>query len=221
MSGPWSFTRRLLKRGVRQMSGRNSDRQAIWESKWSSEGYVPPWFVEQPPPVVVDAVESGWIRPGSSIIDIGCGSGELAAWLAAAGFSVVGVDYAKTAIDRAAATQEVRSGADLVFRVVDMCGPPPELGRFDVLVDRGCFHGIDVADRPAYGRSVAAISRFGSRFMMMCRLRELSKQERVDAALGAVGQWFTLDDVTDCAMSEGSSAGSSIAGVCISMTRMR
>jgi 2-polyprenyl-3-methyl-5-hydroxy-6-metoxy-1,4-benzoquinol methylase len=44
------------------------------------------------PQEVQDAVDSGWFSPGSSALDIGCGMGEIAAWLAQQGFNVLGID---------------------------------------------------------------------------------------------------------------------------------
>jgi 2-polyprenyl-3-methyl-5-hydroxy-6-metoxy-1,4-benzoquinol methylase len=37
----------------------------------------------------------------SSVLDIGCGSGEITAWLAQNGFKVVGIDFAQSAIEKA------------------------------------------------------------------------------------------------------------------------
>lgn len=46
----------------------------------------------QPPPSDLHAVVHRYFRPGTSVADIGCGSGREVAWLAASGFAAQGFD---------------------------------------------------------------------------------------------------------------------------------
>jgi 2-polyprenyl-3-methyl-5-hydroxy-6-metoxy-1,4-benzoquinol methylase len=66
-------------------------RKLVWEERWSRENYLPAWR-NLIPPEVQQAVESGWFPARSMILDIGCGGGEIAAWLAERGFTVIGID---------------------------------------------------------------------------------------------------------------------------------
>jgi SAM-dependent methyltransferase len=106
---------------------------------------------------VIAAVEQGWFRPGQAAIDLGCGEGEIAAWLAEHGFPTLGVDIAPAAIQRA----RTRFGTlppRLDFQVHDICADPLPAGPYGVLVDRGCFHQIAAQDRIDYARNLMKAS---------------------------------------------------------------
>jgi len=60
-----------------------------------------PWNSETPPDQLVELVESGKVRPGRAI-DLGCGAGNYALYLAAYGFDMTGVDNSPAAIAIAA-----------------------------------------------------------------------------------------------------------------------
>ncbi len=79
-----------------------------------------------PDPWVADltaAWAAGSVQP---VLDVACGSGRNALWLAAAGLRVVGVDRSAGAVERARATARRRGLATARFRVrdVEAAGPP-------------------------------------------------------------------------------------------------
>ncbi|MHC4177147.1 MAG: class I SAM-dependent methyltransferase, partial [Planctomycetota bacterium] len=55
-----------------------------------------PWNLEAPPDVLVELVESRRVLPCSAV-DLGCGAGNYAVWLATKGFHVTGVDLSPRA----------------------------------------------------------------------------------------------------------------------------
>ena len=112
-----------------------------WDTDWSKEGYSPIWMTEAIPRQIREAVESGWFQPGAAVLDIGCGNGDHAAWLAERGFRVVGIDFSHSAIKKAEAKYRKVHGK-LEFKTVDICRESPTPARFQALLDRGCFHGI-------------------------------------------------------------------------------
>src|SRR5690349_23894499 len=71
-----------------------------WESAWSRTDSTM-LFQADLPHEITSAVEDEWFLPGSSVLDIGCGDGDIAHWLSQRGLSVVGVDVAEAAINRA------------------------------------------------------------------------------------------------------------------------
>ncbi len=137
-----------------------------WEAQWSSENYNPGWKTDVVPRELKEAAESGWLGQGSTVLDVGCGSGELAAWLAERGFKVLGVDYSPSAIKQAEMKYGGRKG--LEFKVVDVCREPLDANRFAVVVDRGCFHGIPNSFREAYVKNLASCSVPGGRLLLLC-----------------------------------------------------
>jgi SAM-dependent methyltransferase len=102
----------------------------------------------------------GWARalaplleqPGPlRVLDVGCGNGRLAAWLAAARAArgrgplhITGVDASAALLERARA--QPLAGADAVWQQVDFVETPPESalphGRFDAVVLFGVLHGV-------------------------------------------------------------------------------
>ena len=75
-------------------------------------------------------------------IDIGCGAGDNALWLASRGFTVTGVDIADIPI-REAERKAAESGINTVFLVRDILTETIEGAPFGFVFDRGCFHGFD------------------------------------------------------------------------------
>src|SRR5690606_27872791 len=100
-----------------------------------------PWDIGGPQPAMVDLL-AAW-PPDGPILDVGCGTGDLAIHLARAGYETLGIDFVEAAIVQA---QEKRSRlpsdvADRVeFQVADALRPS-RLGRsFGAVVDSGFFH---------------------------------------------------------------------------------
>lgn len=113
------------------------------------------------------------LAPGRAL-DMGCGRGDHAIALAARGWDVVGVDYVARAVLRArkkarAAGVRVRF---VVGDVVELCEVFEDTGvsfgePFDLVLDFGCFHGLNDAERRAYARELEYVVGPGSRLLML------------------------------------------------------
>ena len=123
-----------------------------------------PWDVGRPQAAIVRAAETGLVR--GRVLDIGCGTGELALYLAARGYPVVGVDAAPAAIVRARRKATER-GLDAEFGIADALDPP-EIGRFDTVFDSGLFHVFDDPDRERYVDVLRSLLRRGGRALVLC-----------------------------------------------------
>jgi SAM-dependent methyltransferase len=121
------------------------------------------------PREVAAALESGWLPEGAPALDIGCGEGEIAAWLAARGCPAVGVDIAPSAL-ALARERFPESPGRLEFHAIDVCREAPPDRQYRILVDRACYHQIAPADRRAYWRSIAAVSAPGARLLLLARV---------------------------------------------------
>jgi SAM-dependent methyltransferase len=58
-----------------------------WDVAYRS---IPPWDVGEPQPAFVALARAGEIKPGSRVLDLGCGTGENAILLARSGCEVTG-----------------------------------------------------------------------------------------------------------------------------------
>jgi SAM-dependent methyltransferase len=120
---------------------------------------------------LVDLVESGRITPaapGARVLDLGCGSGASAMYLASRGFDVVGIDLSPVAIDKARkAASEAGVSAELVVGDL-METPSVSDGPFDLLLDGGTVDDFSPARRPAIVERIDALSRPGSLLVVWC-----------------------------------------------------
>jgi len=105
------------------------------------------------------------------ILDLGCGTGDLAIALAERGHRVLGVDFSPPAIDtaraRAAAALPPERLAQLEFRVGDALRPGAWTGRFRSAVDCGFLHLFDPETRTAFLRDLAAAMPGGGRLHLL------------------------------------------------------
>ncbi|WP_063046175.1 class I SAM-dependent methyltransferase [Nocardia pseudovaccinii] len=124
-----------------------------------------PWDVGGPQRAIVRLGADGGFA--GAVLDAGCGSGENALYVAALGFSVLGVDVAKTALATARA-QAVERGLDVEFVAADAL-KLERLGRkFETVLDCGLFHTFDGDERRGYAASLAAVTEHGGTLYVLC-----------------------------------------------------
>src|SRR5665811_376405 len=101
------------------------------------------------------------------VIDVGCGTGENALYLASRGLAVIGVDAAPTAIAQAQEKARLR-GSSATFVVADALALEG-LGRtFDVAIDCGLFHTFSDADRVRFERGLHRTLLADGRYVLLC-----------------------------------------------------
>lgn len=135
-----------------------------------------PW-VGDARPELVQLVTNGTLRPGRAI-DLGCGEGDNAIFLARHGFDVTAVDYSSQAIAKAKAKAE-QVGARVNFVVDDLTHLSHVDGEFDVLVDYGTLDDLGDKGRDRYVRQVTPLARTGGKFLLWCFEWELGPWERL------------------------------------------
>ncbi len=124
-----------------------------------------PWE-QGPRDELVRLVEGGRIQPCRAI-DLGCGTGSNAIYLAQHGFDVTGMDYAAAAIVKAR-RRAAAAGVAPSFVVGDFTVPHSISGSFDFLVDYGAFDDLTPAARDRYTETLLALSHAGSRYLLWC-----------------------------------------------------
>lgn len=125
-----------------------------------------PWDIGCPQPAFVELEEAGAIT--GSVLDLGCGTGENALYLAERGHVVLGLDFVPQAIDRARAKAADRGLSNASFEVGDAL-QLDSLGRtFDTAIDCGLFHTFSDSDRPVYVASLSRVLRPGGALHILC-----------------------------------------------------
>ena len=152
----------------------HKQQQKKWNAKWSDPDFDPAWRISAIPQELKDAVENEWFPAKASILDIGCGSGEVSSWLAEQGFTVLGVDIAEGAIQRARLRNADKQDK-LSFNTLDICRQSTAPKQFEVLVGRGCLHTINPEFMPDYVKNIAASASQGARFLLFHKVEGKKK----------------------------------------------
>ena len=132
-----------------------------------------PWDVHQAQPRLMEVEALGGIS--GEVLDIGCGLGDNAIYLASRGHSVTGLDGSPTAIEearrRAADAGVLKSSAGstgVTFDVADATNLTGYDGRFDTVVDSALYHCLDEEGQQAYIAGLHRVARPGARLHLWC-----------------------------------------------------
>ena len=126
-----------------------------------------PWNSEAPPDKLVELVQSGKVRPCKTI-DLGCGAGNYAIYLAERGFEVIGVDSSPTVIKIATENAQKR-GVRCKFIVADLLSDLHDIKEtFDFGYDWDFLHHIFPEDREKYVKNVYNILKPGAQYLSVC-----------------------------------------------------
>jgi cyclopropane fatty-acyl-phospholipid synthase-like methyltransferase len=125
---------------------------------------TPPWDIGRPQGEFVELEVNGRIL--GDVLDVGCGTGENALFLASKGHRVLGIDSAVLAIRKAKQKASER-GIDADFKIWDALRLG-ELGKwFDSAIDCGFFHTLSDEGRVAFRRNLGSVMKRGGRYFML------------------------------------------------------
>ncbi len=123
----------------------------------------PDWDTALTPPEVVALIENH--RSRGRALDLGCGTGTHSIYLAQHGFEVVGVDFSPKAIELAR-DKARQAGVQVDFRLSDVTHLDFLQKPFNLILDVGCFHGLDQAGRLRYAEHASRLTQPGSKFLL-------------------------------------------------------
>ncbi|MFC9660127.1 class I SAM-dependent methyltransferase [Nocardia sp. NPDC127606] len=124
-----------------------------------------PWDIGIPQPAVVRLAEAGGFC--GPVLDVGCGTGDNALFIAARGLPVLGVDVAETALAAARQAADDR-GIDVAFAMADALHLQRLYRRFETVLDCGLFHTFDESERTEYVASLASVADSGGTLYVLC-----------------------------------------------------
>lgn len=116
--------------------------------------------------------EVAGLEPGSAL-DLACGEGQNAIWLAQRGWQVRGVDYSGVAIEKARA-RAARDEVDVDFVQADLVEYQPEEGAFDLVLV--LYLHVSAAERGAiHARAARAVAPGGTFLLLGHHLLNLTE----------------------------------------------
>jgi SAM-dependent methyltransferase len=115
-----------------------------------------PWDTGRPSSELMRVVAEERIAPCRAI-ELGCGTGTNAVWLAQQGFDVVAVDLSPLAIGRAEERAKA-AGVTVRFLAADVLNPPDLGGPYPFFFDRGCYHVVRRIDAGRYVRTLQQVA---------------------------------------------------------------
>jgi SAM-dependent methyltransferase len=127
-----------------------------------------PWDRGAAVPSLVDIVDGASALPPGRALDIGCGTGTNAIYLAERGWDAVGVDMVPGALAIARRrAEEVGVSPCFVEGDVTRLRDFGVGGGYDLLTDIGCFHTIPADRRQPYVESVTEAAAPGATFLLV------------------------------------------------------
>ena len=127
-----------------------------------------------------EVIDRQAIAPGRAL-DLGCGTGTNAIWLAQHGFEVTGLDLAEAAIEIARQKAvEAQTNVNWIAAPVEQFGEDVE--PFDFVFDRGCYHICRRVDLKGYIETHRRVTHSGS----LCLVLAGSVSETGDSGIPKV-----------------------------------
>jgi SAM-dependent methyltransferase len=129
--------------------------QPFWDERYGSADRI--WSGNPNPQLVREAAD---LTPGSAL-DVGCGEGADAHWLAARGWQVVATDISRVALQRGAAHAEPAWADRISWEQADLIGWTVDDRRYD-LVTAHYVHLSSALREPLFAQLAAAVRPGGS-----------------------------------------------------------
>lgn len=144
------------------------DGKDFWDRFYADRSRPVPFFAAKPDENLAAHLDQGLIAPGR-VLDLGCGPGRNALYLAARGFEVDAVDLSPVAVSWGEARAH-EAGVDVRFMRGDAFAlPANELsGPYDLVVDSGCFHHLPPHRRISYLALLDRVLAPGGHLALTC-----------------------------------------------------
>lgn len=136
---------------------------AHWDRRYR-EGDTP-WDLARPSAELIRSLDEEPVAPCPAL-ELGCGAGDNAVYLAQRGFAVTAIDLSLVALDEAR-RRAAQVGAEVCFLQADACDLPSELPVFDFIFDRGCYHCVRCHDLAGFLDSLGQVTHRGSKYLLL------------------------------------------------------
>lgn len=162
-----------------------------WDEMYRSGEFRQHWDSRNPSPYLCAMVAAGVVSAGDTTLDIGCGAGRNAIFLASMGCRSIGVDWSGTAL-QIARERSAEAGVTPEFHEASVFDLPLDDATIDFAVDNGCLHGITLDEWPLYAAELARVLKPGGAWLLAGgreageAARTAINERHIDGALAAL-----------------------------------
>lgn len=140
-----------------------ADEAIAWNERYRSG--ETPWDTNAPSPELERVIRADGIMPCRAL-EIGCGTGTNAVWLAQQAFDVTAMDLAPLAIEQAR-SRAAQAGVHVRFCAGDITRPPDLGAPFAFVFDRGCYHAVRRSNASGYLAGLQQVAAPGARVLIL------------------------------------------------------
>jgi ubiquinone/menaquinone biosynthesis C-methylase UbiE len=178
----------MLKKGIRSWDLRDPKRRAAIDGNDKK--------------FLVSILGQPWAPKMGKVLELGCGTGPILRLICKKGFSGLGIDVSKTAVQMA---KKQSKGSNIKYTLGDICNDLSiKPNTFDMVIDGHCLHCItDKQDRKIALQNVFRLLKPGGLFMVMTMCAPIDRkafarmypeQKLVDGII--YGPWDKSDEYT-------------------------
>lgn len=142
------------------------DAPGEWDEFFADRAKPCPFFVDWPDENLVTWFDDGPLSPGR-VLELGCGNGRNATYLASLGCTVDAVDFSAPAIEWAQQRASA-AGATVAFQCCSIFEATLQKQSYDLVYDSGCFHHLPPHRRKDYVELVQAVLKPGRSYGLVC-----------------------------------------------------
>jgi SAM-dependent methyltransferase len=142
------------------------DGGASWSELFADRSRPLPFLVDWPDENLVAWFGDGLLAPGR-VLELGCGNGRNATYLAGLGCQVGAIDFSSWAIERAR-ERATAAGAAVEFQCCSIFDATFAAESCDLVYDSGCFHHLPPHRRQDYVALVHRALKPGGRYGLVC-----------------------------------------------------
>ena len=127
-----------------------------WDLLYKTGQYRRYWDFGDHSPELVAYFLTHHVADGAAALDLGCGAGHDARFLARLGFRTTGLDISGAALVIAAKAAR-EAGLEIEWRRANAAELPFDDATFAFISDRGCLHHVAASARASYAREVTRV----------------------------------------------------------------
>jgi ubiquinone/menaquinone biosynthesis C-methylase UbiE len=144
---------------------RNGSHRVAWDHAYRAGTHETRWDTTWPSAELVALVAADGAISAATVLDLGCGAGSEAVFLAAHARRVIALDLSRTALTLGR-TRAAQSHLTVGWCQADALRLPLADHTIDLVTDRGCLHHLPAGSWPTYLSEVARILRPGGRLLL-------------------------------------------------------